>query len=312
MKVHRDLNSLPQFLNTVITIGTFDGVHKGHQKIINTVIEEAKNSGGESIVITFHPHPRKIVDPTASLQLINTLEEKIILLREKGIDHLVVVPFDSKFASLSPEEYIDSFLVKNFNPHKIVIGYDHHFGKGRKGNYQLLEAEKHKWNYQVIEVPKHLVDEIAISSTNIRDAVLNSKIDIANRLLGYDFFFTGRVIHGDKLGRTIGYPTANLNYTDEDKIRLGEGVYAALADVRGKHLKGMLSIGKRPTLNDTEIRVEINLFDFEADIYDEEITVFVKTYLRPQEKYNNLEELKLQLSEDRENAIGALVNHRSS
>lgn len=313
MKVHYQLEDLPVFRKAVITIGTFDGVHKGHQKIIDALLEEAKRIDGESVLITFHPHPRKIVQPINSLQLLNTLEEKTHLLSQKGIDHLVIVSFDQEFASQTPGAYIENFLVRKFNPYSIIIGYDHHFGKDRKGNIKLLETQMNKWNYKLIEVPKHVVDEIAISSTKIRQAVLNSEIEIANKLLGYDFFFTGKVVHGDKLGRELGFPTANIEYTDPDKIRLGEGVYASYATINNERINGMLSIGNQPTLPGRNVKVEINLFDFDRDIYDKLLKVTVTTYLRKQEKYSFLEDLKHQLSLDKVNAITALTsNHKSS
>ena len=227
MQVHRLIENLPLFKKAVITIGTFDGVHEGHKKIINALIGEAKRVDGESVIITFDPHPRKIVNPDQPLQLINTLDEKIELLSRAGIDHLVVIPFTKQFAEQSAEEYIRNFLIGNFHPHTIIIGYDHHFGKGRSGNYKLLEEKAAVFNYHLVEIPKHILDEIGVSSTKIRNALLQSNIEIANKLLGYHFFFEGRVIEGDKLGRKLGFPTANLKYTDPDKIHLGHGVYAA-------------------------------------------------------------------------------------
>lgn len=306
MQVHYHLENLPEFRRAVITIGTFDGVHKGHQTIIDAVLKQAKNVDGESILITFHPHPRKIVQPDSSLQLINTLEEKISLLGQKGLSHLVIVPFTTDFSTQSPEDYIKDFLVKKFNPHSIIIGYDHHFGKDRKGNYLLLEKQKSIWGYELIEIPKHVLDEIAISSTKIRNAIKNSDINTANRLLGYDFYFTGMVIHGDKLGRVLGYPTANLIYTDEDKIRLGDGVYAAYVSVADEIKKGMLSIGNRLTLTDNTPKIEINIFDFDKKIYGYEIKITVHTHLRAQAKFDSLEDLKKQLDRDKKNALAFL------
>ena len=306
MQVHYHLENLPEFRRAVITIGTFDGVHKGHQTIIDAVLKESKNVDGESILITFHPHPRKIVQPDSSLQLINTLEEKISLLGQKGLSHLVIVPFTANFSTQSPENYIKDFLVKKFKPHSIIIGYDHHFGKDRKGDYLLLEKQKSIWGYELIEIPKHVLDEIAISSTKIRNAIKNSDIHTANRLLGYDFFFTGMVIHGDKLGRELGYPTANLLYTDEDKIRLGDGVYAAYVSIADEIKKGMLSIGNRLTLADNSPKIEINIFDFDKKIYGHKIKITVHSHLRAQAKFDSLENLKSQLDTDKKNALACL------
>jgi riboflavin kinase / FMN adenylyltransferase len=300
MQVHRGVEHLPKFSNAVITIGTFDGVHEGHRKIISTLVDEASACKGESLIISFDPHPRKIIRPNEPLQLLNSLDEKIELLSKTGLDHLVVVPFTEEFSELSAEAYIEDFLVRNFRPHTIIIGYDHHFGKGRQGNFSLLEAQSKSLGYRLLEIPQHRLDEIAISSTNIRKAILSGAVEEANKLLGYGFFFSGRVIHGDKLGRTLGYPTANLEYTDEEKIRLAHGVYAVQVSVQGALKKGMLSIGNRPTLTGSDERVEVNIFDFDQDIYGERITVIVKKFLRLQEKYDSLEELKLQLARDEE------------
>lgn len=306
MQVHRSIESLPSFQNAVITIGTFDGVHLGHQKIISALVQETRTVGGESVIVTFDPHPRKIVNATEHLQLINTLQEKIDLLQDKGVDHLVIVPFTSAFSEQEADAYIQDFLVKRFHPHTIIIGYDHHFGKNRKGNYRLLEQKASTYNYRLKEIPKHVLDEIDISSTKIRKALRASDIVTANKLLGYEYFFDGMVIQGDKMGRQLGYPTANLKYTNEDKIHLGEGVYAVYVKVKGEAKKGMMSIGTRPTFNDTSEKVEVNIFDFEADIYGAIISVRVKQYLRPQERYDTVEALVAQIDKDKENSLKVL------
>jgi riboflavin kinase / FMN adenylyltransferase len=306
MKVHSNIESLPQFRNAVLTIGTFDGVHRGHQQIISALKEEARKIQGETIIITFHPHPRKIVNSNIALQLINTPEEKIQLLEQHQIDHLIVVPFNQLFAEISAEDYIKEFLVNRFHPHSIIIGYDHRFGKNRIGDFKLLEEKSVEFGYQLIEVPQHVLDEIEISSTKIRCALLEGDVFTANKLLGYNFFFEGKVVSGDKLGRQLGYPTANLEYTDEDKIHLGEGVYAVYVHVNDVVKKGMLSIGKRPTLHDVQERVEVNIFDFDGDLYGKTIRVIVKKYLRQQEKYPNLDALKAQIDQDKINSLKIL------
>ena len=306
MQVHWNIDSLPHFRNAVITIGTFDGVHLGHQKIITSLVQEAHSVGGESIIITFNPHPRKIIKPSDDLQLINTLDEKIELLQKKNIDHLVVVPFTIAFSEQPADVYIQHFLINLFHPHTIIIGYDHHFGKERKGNYRLLEEKAADYNYRLLEIPKHVLDEIAISSTKIRQALLDSHIETANKLLGYDFFFKGVVVEGEKLGRQLGYPTANLKYTDYDKIHLGEGVYAVYAEISGSIKKGMMSIGNRPTFNDTGEKVEVNLFDFDNDLYGQTVKVIAKKFLRGQEKYNSLEALKAQIDLDKNASLKIL------
>lgn len=306
MQVHRSIENIPGFNNAVITIGTFDGIHTGHKKIIDALVKETESANGESVIISFDPHPRKIVNPDEHLQLINTIDEKIELLSKTAIDHLVIIPFNKNFAGQTADEYIENFLIGKFRPHTIIIGYDHHFGKGRKGNFMLLAEKADTYGYRLLEIPKYILDEAAVSSTTIRKALLASDVDTANKLLGYDFFFEGKVIKGDQLGRKIGYPTANLTYTDPDKIELGDGVYAAYAQVGDRKFKGMLSIGNRPTIKNSDQRIEINIFDFDEDIYDQIICVTVKKYLRPQEKYENLELMKDQLAKDKDHSLEIL------
>jgi len=306
MQVYRSIEQLPDFKNSVITIGTFDGVHQGHQKIISALKNEASRMQGESVIITFHPHPRKVVNPQYHLQLINTLDEKIDLLRQAGIDHLVIVPFTENFSEQTADEYIENFLIRNFHPSSIIIGYDHHFGKGRVGNYKLLEEKASHFHYNLVEIPQHLLNEIAVSSTKIREAILASDIATANQLLGYSFSFEGTVVQGDQLGRTLGYPTANLQYTDEDKIHLGHGVFAVYAEVAGQRKKGMMSIGTRPTLDKSEEKVEVNLFDFDDMIYGEKMHVSVEHFLRHQEKYPSLDVMVDQLHKDKERSLRVL------
>ena len=307
MQIHRDINNLPRFTNAVITIGTFDGVHLGHRQIIDNLKEEAVKAKGESVIITFHPHPRKVVSSVITgVRLINTLDERIELLEKTGIDHLVIVPFTDYFARQTAEEYIQDFLVEKFKPHTIIIGYDHRFGKERSGDYKMMEAKAPVYNYKLKEIPEHVLNTIKVSSTNIRNAILHSNIEEANNFLGYNFFFTGEVFHGDKIGRTIGYPTANLKSTDDEKIALGDGIYAVYATVEGKTYKGMMSIGFRPTVNGKVRVTEVNIFDFAKEIYGQPIRVTVKKYLRSEVKFNGLEELKEQLHKDKENSLACL------
>lgn len=327
MKIHFDIEKLPEFRNAVVTIGTFDGVHTGHRKIIEKMKQEAAVVNGETVIITFHPHPRKIVSSVfTGVRLINTLEERIELLNELNIDHVVVVPFTEVFANQPAEDYIKNFLIEKFHPHTIIIGYDHRFGRERKGDYLLLEEKAPIYNYQIKEIPKHVLDEISISSTKIREAVLNGKIEIADTLLGYNFFFSGTVVHGDKLGRKLGYPTANLKIENEEKLVPGNGIYAVYSEVIGEWrvgsgkkeetpdmqtlphsplstshslLKGMMSIGFRPTVDGKKRVVEVNLFDFDEEIYDRTLKVYVKKYLREEVKFNSLEELVKQIDQDK-------------
>jgi len=304
MKLHNSTDNLPAFKNAVITIGTFDGVHCGHQQIIKTLKDTAAAIDGETVIITFHPHPRKVVSSVVTgIRLITTLQERIDLIDKAGIDHLVVVPFTDYFANQGAEEYISDFLVDKFHPHTIIIGYDHRFGKERSGDYKLMEAMAPVYHYRLMEIPEHLLDAVKVSSTNIRNAIIHGNIDEANKLLGYHFFFEGLVVHGDKIGRTLGYPTANLKSVDDEKIVLGDGIYAVYADVEGKHYKGMMSIGFRPTVNGKKRVVEVNIFDFEKEIYGQVIRVYVAKYLRSEVKFNGLEALTEQLHKDKEESL---------
>ena len=309
MKIHFNIDSLPVFKNAVITIGTFDGVHEGHKKIIQQLRSEAKRINGESVIISFHPHPRKIVSSSIlGIRLINTIDERIELLEAQDIDHLVITPFTDLFANQQPEDYLKNFLIKNFNPSVIIIGYDHKFGKDRKGDFHLLEQYQSTYGYELKEIPKHILHDISISSTNIRNAILKSDFEVANQLLGYPFFFDGEVIHGNKIGRTIGYPTANLQIKNEEKIIPGDGVYAVYITLQPlkKQYKGMMSIGFRPTVNGKKRVVEVNIFDFNEDIYGKNIRIFVKTYLRPELKFDSLEALTKEIDQDKINSLAVL------
>ena len=309
MQVHYNINELPGFRNGVVTIGTFDGVHTGHMQVIVQLKDEAKAINGETIIITFHPHPRKIVS-SKDLFILNTLEEKIELLQSKGIEHLIVVPFDEAFAQQTPEAYIEQFLVNKIHPHTVIIGYDHKFGKDRKGDYLLLEAFGKKLNFNVKEIPQHLLDSIAVSSTKIREALLSWDLDTANGCLGYNYFFEGKVIDGNKIGRTLGYPTANLEVQNKEKLIPGNGIYAVETSIKVLHKieikKAMMSIGVRPTIGGTTRTIEVNIFDFNENIYGKTLRVIMKKYLRPEVKFNGLEELTLQLHKDKELALHVL------
>lgn len=305
MKVHRDISHLPLFTRAVITIGTFDGVHSGHRKIIDQLRTEAAQVQGESVIITFHPHPRSVIKAGQSpVSLINTIEEKIELLEKSGIDHLVIVPFTQEFSRLSATDYVEKFLVDRFHPHTVIIGYDHHFGAGRTGDFKLLELYRDKGFFELKEIPELLLNENIVSSTAIRRNIVEGKIEMANQLLGYDFFFEGKVVHGNKLGRTLGYPTANLEVAGTDKLIPANGIYAveAMLDRQPQLLKGMMSIGIRPTIGGTSRVIEVNLFDFSRDIYHSTLRIYVKHYLREELKFDGLESLTRQIGQDEINA----------
>ena len=313
MKVHRDINNLPAFKNPAVTIGTFDGVHTGHLQVIHQLKREAEINGGESVIITFDPHPRMVLSRNQnrpSIQLLTTLSEKTELIASENIDHLVVVPFTLEFSNQTAEEYISDFLVKKFNPKTIIIGYDHRFGNNRTGDYKLLEKYQKEFNYVVKEIPEHVLNHITISSTKIRTSLQTGDLETAKECLGYDYFFEGKVVDGNKLGRTIGYPTANLEIENKNKLIPENGIYAVTLEIGdysqndGKAFvsqslhNGMMSIGIRPTIEDNRRTIEVNIFDFNKDIYGRIVRVYVKYYLRNEEKFDTMEELRNQIYRD--------------
>jgi len=310
MTVYTNIQDLPFFNNAVITIGTFDGVHFGHQQILALMKSAAKQVNGETVIITFHPHPRKIIGANkAPIYLLNTLDEKINLLEKYGIDHLIIIPFTEKFSQQTAEDYIADFLVNTFHPHTIIIGHDHRFGKDRKGDFQLLEDKALEFGYNVKEIPGYMLNDITISSTKIREALLKGDIEKAHDLLGYDYYFTGKVVKGNQLGRTIGYPTANIQMMDVNKLIPCNGVYSVLVSndkLKINRKEGMMNIGYRPTVDGNNQTIEVNLFNFDQNIYDETLTITLKKYLRSEEKFSGLDKLKVQLEKDKLAALDSL------
>jgi len=307
MKVYQYTDQLPFFKNAVVTIGTFDGVHQGHRQIINHLKEVAAEASGDTVIVTFHPHPRSVLQ-NKEIHLINTIDERVGLLDAAGIDHLVIVPFTDAFSQLTAEQYVEHFLIEHFHPHTIVIGYDHRFGHGRQGDYHMLEAYAAKGVFHLHEIPEHLINNNTVSSTRIRKSILQGHIEEANRLLGYPFFFSGKVVHGKKLGRDLGYPTANIELAQSAKIVPANGIYAVTASIGNisTQYKGMMSIGIRPTIGGTARTIEVNLFDFDGDLYDLQLRVKVHAYLRPEEKFNDLPSLTAQIDKDKIAALNAL------
>jgi riboflavin kinase / FMN adenylyltransferase len=304
MKVYKDITSLPVFSNAVITTGSFDGVHNGHLQIITQLLEEAKKINGTPVLITFYPHPKQVVEmKEKTLHILNTPEEKYTLLKENGIENIVVVPFNKAFADLTAEEYIENFLVEKFKPAIIVVGYDHRFGNNRLGNFELLKSKENFYKYTVKEIPEHIQKNVTISSTKIRTAMLEGDIETAATFLGYNYFFTGTVVVGNKIGRTIGYPTANLQIENELKLIPVNGVYAVDVTLNNRNLKGMMNIGFRPTVEGKKRTIEVHIFDFDEDIYGEDLKIILKKPLRSEVKFAGLDELKLQLAKDKLDAI---------
>ena len=308
MNIYKNINDLPAFKNPVITIGSFDGVHAGHQKILSRVKTLADEINGESVVITFFPHPRKIVDPREQgLSVLNTLDEKIGHISSLGIGNIVIVPFTFEFSRLSPREYIEKFILGCFHPKYVVIGYDHKFGLNRAGDIHLFKDYESAGHFHVVEIPKQEVDEVTVSSTKIRSAILSGKIEDASLLLNHPYILTGKVIHGDKLGTKLGYPTANLYISEKEKLIPMEGVYAVKTEIEDEEFDGMMYIGKKPTVSDQAgINIEINIFDFNQNIYDKTIKINIIKYLRNDLKFDSLDQLKEQLAIDEKNAIIAL------
>lgn len=307
MKIYHTLEDFVRLRYGVVTSGTFDGVHLGHQKILHRLREVSEKSQGETVVITFWPHPRLILRPEEpSLKLLNTFEEKAELLRLQGINHLIRIPFTKEFSQISSQEFITKILVETIGTKKLVIGYDHRFGKNREGSFEQLKINAPSYGFGVEEIPKQEVDHIGISSTRIRKALGDGDIDTANHFLGRPYSLSGRVIKGDKLGRVLGFPTANIDLDSHDKLVPAEGIYAVQVVYEKKVFGGMLYIGNRPTVDGSRRSIEVNIFEFDQDIYGETIQLLFIKLLRADSKFNDLESLKNQLQIDKELSLQVL------
>lgn len=308
MAIFYNTDTLPAFKDAVITIGTFDGVHMGHKVILQQIVKHAKEAGGESILITFEPHPRKLIAPDQPLKILTPLEQKLQLVLNEGVDHVVVAPFTQAFAGLSAEAYIKDFLVAKFKPKAIVIGYDHRFGHDRAGDIDLLKKYAATHSYTVYEIPAQLIEEATVSSTKIRNAIQAGHVSEATQMLGRHYSITGTVISGAKLGRTIGFPTANVQPQDADQLIPEKGVYAIQLQWKGQAYNGMLNIGNRPTVsNELTLHIEAHLFDFKEDIYNEMVEIIFVQRLRDEVKFPSLDALKEQLQKDKAAAMHALL-----
>lgn len=307
MKVYFGIEEYKKVKNPVVTTGTFDGVHLGHQKIIARLKEIARKERGEVVLLTFDPHPRMVLFPDDhELQLLNSLDEKISLLEQFGVEHLVIIPFTREFSRLSSLEFVRNILVNTIGTRKLVIGYNHHFGRNREGSFEHLREFGPLYGFDVEEIPALDVDDVEVSSTKIRKALENGQIEIANTYLGYPYLLTGTVVEGKKLGRTLGYPTANLRVEEKNKLIPANGIYAVTSRVKGKTLKGMMSIGHNPTVGGGPRTLEVNLFDFEELIYGEVITVHFYRKIRDEEKFADLEALKKAMARDKEITLDTL------
>lgn len=310
MKIYHTLEDFTRLRYGVVTSGTFDGVHVGHQKILQRLNEIAAKNNGETVVISFWPHPRLILKPEEPfMKLLNTFEEKAELLRLQGINHLIRIPFTREFSQISSQEFITKILVDTIGTKKLVIGYDHRFGKNREGSFEQLKLNASAYGFEVEEIPKQEVDHVGVSSTRIRKALSEGDIDTANHFLGRPYSLSGRVIKGDKLGRVLGFPTANIDLDSHDKLIPAEGIYVVKVIHETRTYGGMLYIGTRPTVNGTRRSIEVNIFEFDKDIYGETLQICFLKLLRTDSKFNDLESLKHQLQKDKESSLQVLKDH---
>lgn len=308
MQLVTDITHFQSSEHTVLTIGTFDGIHIGHQRIITQVVERAKEQGLLPTVLTFFPHPRMVLDPSAPIALIQTIEERAQLLASYGIAQLVIQPFSKEFAALSAQDYVRELLVGKLRAKEIIIGYDHRFGKNRSAGIEELKAFGQQYHFQVEEIPVQEVDSLSVSSTKIRQALEKGDVQTANHYLGYSFSLAGTVVHGQKLGRTLGYPTANLQIENSHKLIPKIGVYAVYMLWEGKKVFGMLSIGKNPTIEGKGESIEVYFFDFSSDLYGKEIRLYFIDFIRDEVKFPSLEALKAQLKKDEDSCKWLIAN----
>lgn len=307
MKIYNCIKDFKAVDNPVVTIGTFDGVHIGHQSIFRRMVEEADRLNGETVVITFFPHPRITLGlDSDDLKFINTQEKKINRIEEAGIDYLVIIPFTKEFSAISSEEFIKEFVFEKIHPVKIITGYDHQFGKNRSGGYDLLLKLGEDLGFEVEQVGAEEANDVPISSTKIRKLLESGKVMAANGFLGYEYSITGNVVRGKSIGRDIGFPTANIEVADEYKLIAAVGVYACRVQYMGRMYKGMSNIGFRPTFNHSDLTIEVNIFDFDQQLYGEEITIYFVDRMRDERKFENLEALKNQLVKDKINTMNLL------
>lgn len=287
---------------TYVTIGTFDGVHFGHQKIIEKLVLEAKKANRKSVLLTFFPHPRMVLQEDNSLELINTIEERTHLLEKIGLDYLIIHPFSVAFSRMSALAFVRDFLVNQLNISKLIIGYDHHFGKNREGNIVQLTEYSHLYGFTVEEIPAQDIDDVSVSSTKIRTALAEGNLHTANNYLGYPFMLSGTVVNGKQLGGKIGYPTANINIKETYKLIPKTGVYIVSSKIQEVNVYGMMNIGNRPTIGGNHQTIEVHFFDFNANLYQQQLTIKLLYFLRDEQKFDSIEHLILQLKKDEQTA----------
>ena len=301
MTIYNNINEFNSTDNTILTIGTFDGVHLGHQKVLERLTNSAKENNLESTVLTFFPHPRTILNPNKPLKLINSVKERTELLNRSKVDNLIIHPFDKNFSELDPEKYVFEILVKKLKAKIILIGYDHKFGKNRTADITDLKIYGKKYGFKVIEIKAEEISNIAISSTKIRKAISEGNISTAKKYLGYDFSLSGKIVHGKSIGRTLGFPTANIEVKEEYKLLPKNGVYLIQSVINHNKYFGMMNIGIKPTIKESSKTIEVNFFDFEGDLYHKNIEVNIKKFIRDEIKFDSLELLKSQILKDKIN-----------
>jgi len=308
LKIFHSINEFHSDKKTIVTIGTFDGVHLGHAAILKKLTQNTQNETFESTVLTFFPHPRMVLQGKSDLKLLNTINEKIELLEKIGIDNLIIHPFDEKFAELDAEAFVSTILVDQLRVQKIIIGYDHRFGKNRTANIDDLISFGTQYGFEVEQISAQEIDAISISSTKIRTALEEGDIQLANEYLGYSYFLSGTVVKGKQLGRTIGFPTANISLEEDYKLVPQNGVYVVRAEIDGKTIYGMMNIGFNPTVQGKQKTIEVHLFDFDTDIYNRKIQVAILQRIRSEKKFESIELLTKQLEEDRNFSRNYLQN----
>ncbi len=309
MKVYTNIKDFKDVKNPVVTTGTFDGVHLGHQKIISRLKEVAFKNNGETVLLTFYPHPRMVLYPEDNeLKLLNSQQEKIELLEKYGVDHLIIYPFSKEFSRLTSVEFVRNILINQIKTKHLIIGYNHHFGRNREGSFEHLKEYESLYGFDVEEISARDIESIEISSTKIRNALQIGDVKTATSFLGHFYSLSGKINEGKKLGRTIGYPTANIIVKDKYKLIPADGVYAVKIRHNEKTYCGMLSIGNNPTVGGKKRSIEVNIFDFDKNIYDEEVSIYFIDRLRNEVKFDNLEGLKEQLAKDKENSLRINAN----
>ena len=305
------LNNISEFQKgekTFVTIGTFDGVHFGHQRILEKLVSDAKKAGKKSILLTFFPHPRMVLQKDSSLELINTIEERKNLLAKTGLDYLIIHPFSKEFSRLTALAFVRDILVNQFNVSKLCIGYDHHFGKNREGNITQLQEYSKLYDFDIEEIPAQDIDDVSVSSTKIRKALAEGNVKTANTYLGYPFMLNGNVVNGKQLGGKIGFPTANIDVEEAYKLIPKTGVYVVRSTIKDEIIYGMMNIGKRPTVDGKHQTIEVHFFDFNQDLYEQSLTVELLYFLRDEHKFDSVEHLISQLQKDEIQARDFIAN----